>query len=132
MSDQKPPQGPKLPPFSLRLSFEERAVLERAAAGMSLSDYARSRLFDGGNGGSAPVERRTRGRFPVKDHKALAGVLAQLGASRLSQNLNQLAKAANMGTLLVTPETESSLRHAASEVHDMRKLLLKALGLDGG
>jgi hypothetical protein len=127
MSDRKPP----LPPFSLRLSFEERAQLERAAAGMSLSDYARAKLFGGGNGG-VPVERRTRGKFPVKDHKALAAVLAQLGASRLSQNLNQLAKAANMGTLLVTPETESSLRHAAAEVHDMRKLLLRALGLDGG
>jgi hypothetical protein len=120
-----------LPPFSLRLSFEERAALERAAAGMSLSDYARSKLFGGGNDADR-IERRARGKFPVKDHKALGAVLAQLGASRLSQNLNQLAKAANMGSLLVTPETENALRHAAAEVHDMRKLLLKALGLDGG
>ena len=33
-----------IPPFSLRLTFEERAKLERDAAGMALGAYMRSRL----------------------------------------------------------------------------------------
>lgn len=92
------------PPFSLRLTFEERARLERDAAGMSLGAYIRSRLF-----GDDPPPRRTRSKFPVKDKAALAKVLAALGASRLSQNLNQLARAVNIGAFPVTPETGAAL-----------------------
>lgn len=79
------------PPFSLRLSPEERARLARDAAGQSLGGYVRARLF----GPDAAPAPRTRGRFPVKDHQALGMVLAQFGASRLSSNLNQIAKAAD-------------------------------------
>jgi hypothetical protein len=74
-------------PFSLRLTFEERARLEQAAAGLSLGAYIRQRLFDGN---AAP--RRTRGKHPVKDHEALGRVLAELGRSRIANNLNQLAR----------------------------------------
>lgn len=111
------------PPFSLRLTFEERARLERDAAGMSLGAYIRSRLF-----GDDVPPRRTRGKFPVKDKAALAKVLAALGASRLSQNLNQLARAVNIGALPVTPETDADLRDACRAVVDMRDELLRALG----
>ena len=88
------------PPFSLRLTFEERAALEQAAAGMPLGAYIRSRLFDG----DLPP-RRTRGKFPVKDQQALGKVLGELGKSRFANNLNQLARAANTGSLPVTPDT---------------------------
>lgn len=111
------------PPFSLRLTFEERARLERDAAGMSLGAYIRSRLF-----GDDLPPRRTRGKFPVKDKAALAKVLAALGASKLSQNLNQLARAVNIGALPVTPETDAELRDACRAVTDMRDELLRALG----
>lgn len=116
------------PPFSLRFTFEERARLERDAAGMSLGAYIRSRLF----GDDAPP-RRTRGKFPVKDKAALARVLALLGASRLSQNLNQLARAVNIGALPVTPETDAELRDACRAIVDMRDELLRAFGkMPGG
>ena len=111
------------PPFSLRLTFEERARLERDAAGMSLGAYIRSRLF-----GADVPPRRTRGKFPVKDKAALAKVLAVLGASRLSQNLNQLARAVNIGALPVTPETDAELRDACRAVAELRDELLRALG----
>lgn len=117
----KAPKYP--PPFSLRLTFEERARLERDAAGMSLGAYIRSRLF-----GDDVPPRRTRGKFPVKDKAALAKVLAVLGASRLSQNLNQLARSVNIGALPVTPETDAELREACRAVADMRDELLRALG----
>lgn len=116
------------PPFSLRFTFEERARLEKDAAGMSLGGYIRARLF-----GEDAAPRRTRGKFPVKDHAALARALALLGGARLSQNLNQLAHGMNLGILPAAPDTEADLREACRAVVEMRAELLRALGkTDGG
>lgn len=114
-----------LHPISLRVTFEEKANLEKAAAGMSLSAFIRWKLFDP----SSPPPHR-RGAFPVKDHRALAQLLAMLGQSRLANNVNQLAKAANTGSLAVTPDTEEALLTAVREVAQMRALLIQALGVD--
>lgn len=114
-------------PFSLRLTFEERALLEEAANGVPLGAYIKARLFEG----ELPKVRR-RGAKPLADHQALARVLAALGGSRLSQNLNQLARAVNTGTLPVHPETEDDIRKACEEVFAIRAELLRALGMDGG
>lgn len=111
------------PPFSIRFTFEERAKLESAAGGMPLGAYIRQKLFDGD-----PAPRRTRGRAPVRDHAELARVLGALGASRLSSNLNQIAKAANLGALPVTPELEDDLRDACQSIRSMRSDLMRALG----
>lgn len=117
---------PKHPtPFSLRLSFDERGILEHDAAGKALGAYIRDRLF-----GDDVTPRTVRGKTPVKDHAALGRVLGALGASRLSANLNQLAKAVNTGSLPVTPETEDDLRQACKDVQAMRRDLLIALGLN--
>lgn len=87
----------RTPPFSLRLTFEQRARLEQEAAGSSLSAYIHERLF----GAEAPPARRRRGKSPVRDQQAIAELLAKLGQSRLSSNLNQLARLANLGALPV-------------------------------
>jgi hypothetical protein len=110
---------------SLRITFEEKARLQRDATGMSVSDYMRLRLFDPAN----PPPRR-RGKAPVKDHSALAQVLGLLGQSRLSSNLNQLARSANTGSLPVTPDTEAALMAAVADVQEIRRLLLEALNLE--
>lgn len=91
---------------------------------MSLGSYVRQCLF---GPDAKPVRRR--GKFPVKDHQALSQVLALLGQSRLSSNLNQLAKAAHFGALPVGPETEAELQQAAADVAEMRRLLMASLGL---
>lgn len=122
MSKRKRPS-----PFSLRLTFEERARLESEARGMSLSAYIHWRLF---NADQPPP--RQRGKVPVKDQEALARVLALLGQSRLANNLNQLARAANIGALPVDPETEADLREAVADVAAMRAALIRALGLEDG
>ena len=114
-----------IPPFSLRLTFEERAKLERDAAGMALGAYIRSRLLD-----PETVAPRKRGKFPVKDHQALAQVLGLLGQSRLANNVNQLARAANTGSLAVTPDTEEALMSATADINHMRQLLIQALDID--
>lgn len=112
------------PPFSLRLSVEEREQLERDAVGMPLGEYIRLRVFDD----SVP-KRRTRNKHPVKDHKLLASLLGELGRLKLANNLNQLAKAANSGSLLINPETTKMLQIACTDIREMRHMLMKSLGL---
>jgi hypothetical protein len=107
------------------MSFEERQRLDKEAAGMSIAAYIRWRLFEPD---SPPP--KLRGKQPVKDHQALAQLLALLGQSRLANNMNQLARSANSGSLPFTPETERMLNEAADDIAEMRKLLLQALNLD--
>lgn len=114
-------------PFSLRLTHEERARLFAAAGRKPVGAYIRERLF-----GDEAAPRKRQGNSPIKDHEALGRVLGALGASRLSSNLNQLAKAVNTGSLPVTPETEADLKKACREVSAMRADLLRALGISPG
>ena len=115
---KKPPS-----PFSIRLSEAERAYLVRQAGNRPLGTYIRSRLLGG------KAEKRRTFRKPKVDDKQIAQVLAALGASRLSSNLNQLAKSANMGTLDVSRNVEQELQDACGAVLAMRNALLTALGL---
>lgn len=114
------------PPFSLRLTAAEKAELLRRAGSMPLGAYIRSRLL---RDGETP---RRSSRRPVKDDQALGRLLAELGTARLSNNLNQLAKAANTGSLPVTPDTEKALQKACRDVQWMRDALVTALGLRPG
>ncbi len=109
-------------PFSLRLTFEERAVLEEAAEDMPLGAYIRSQVLQG-----KETHRRRKSRRPIKDQQAFGQVLGELGKSRIANNLNQLAKAVNTDTLPVTPDTEKAIRDACADVQYMRAMLMKAL-----
>lgn len=121
-STRTPPQK-RLPPFSIRLNPEERARLAVEAAGAPLGAYIKAKVL-----GTMPVERKRRKVLTIKDREALAQALALLGRSHLSSNLNQIAYAANIGSLPVTPETEADLRTALADVRELRRLLLTALG----
>ena len=112
-------------PFCLRLTPEERAQLEREAAGLPLGEYVRQRVFDENR-----IKRRTRNKHPVRDHQILSQLLGELGRSRLSNNLNQLAKAANSGLLILTPEVKTALLNACADIRHIRETLMKSLGLD--
>jgi hypothetical protein len=114
------------PPFSLRLTASEKATLLRQARGMPLGAYIRSRLL---KGSESP---RQESRRPAVEDKLLAQLLAELGNARLANNLNQLAKSANLGTLPVTPDTEEALQAACQDVQRMRNILMRALGLRPG
>jgi hypothetical protein len=111
------------PPFSLRLSEAERARLVEEAAGVPLGAYIKAKVL-----GGAPLRTRRTG-LAIQDRAALGQVLGLLGQSRLSSNLNQLAYAANIGTLDISPETEGELLAALQDVRELRRLLLLALGL---
>lgn len=119
---QKPARA--LPPFSLRLSADERARLKREAGSMPLGAYIRSRLLAG-----AEIPRR-RLRQPARDDARLGQILGALGQSRIANNLNQIAHAANLGALALTPEQAANLREGCQAVRAMRNDLLRALGLE--
>ncbi|ACB83245.1 conserved hypothetical protein [Methylorubrum populi BJ001] len=115
----KPPS-----PFSLRLSTEERARLAAEAAGAPLGTYIRAKLL------GEPVRARVRKTgISIADRRALAQLIALLGRSRVFSNLNQLAHAANTGSLPVTSETEAALAQALADLHEIRALLLTSVGL---
>ena len=121
-SDQSTPA-----PFSIRFTKEERKILERAAGNRTLGAYIRWLLFKD----DIPPSR-TRSKKPVKDHKELAKVLALFGQSRIANNINQLAKAVNTGSLPVNADVHKALIEAARSVGFIRQTLLQALGLREG
>lgn len=116
--------GKREAPFSLRLTFEERTRLRAAAGDFPIAAYIKSLLF-----ADDAQAYRTRGKSPLKDHKALAEVLACLGASRIANNLNQLARAANSGSLYFDRETKAQIDAACGDIQVMRQLLMEALGM---
>ena len=111
------------PPFSLRLTVEERKRLDKMAGNQPLGSYIRDRLL------GEQTEKRRKVKKPTVDSAMLALVLSELGQSRLASNINQLAKAANMGTLDITPEIEREIEQACQEIQTMRALLIAALGV---
>ncbi len=114
-------------PFSIRFDDHERALLDRGSGKLSWAAYIRQRLF----GDCVDPKRLKSGkrREHSVDKVALAKALGLLGQSRLSSNLNQIARAANIGTLPVTPELVEELHEACTDVRAMRNALMSALGL---
>jgi hypothetical protein len=110
-------------PFCIRLSAQERAFLEEQAGSQSLGAYIRGQLL-----GEHAHKRRTL-RRPKADEQALAQLLAALKSSRLSPNINQLAKAAHAGNLEVTEDVREQLEDARQALIAMRNTLFIALGL---
>jgi hypothetical protein len=117
------PKRKSAPPFSLRLTLEERARLNDLAGCQPLGAYIRSRLF------GKDTDKRRFVRRPALDHQKLALVLSELGRSRLASNMNQLAKAANIGTLDFSEGVVHELRDACRSIAHMREMLIAALGL---
>ncbi len=112
-------------PFSLRLSEEERLYLDKVSGNMPLGAYIRSKILNE----EAPRKAYRKPRKLIKERQELAKVQAMLGSSRLSNNLNQLAKAMNSGSLPANTETYEALLQACADITFMRNALMKALGL---
>lgn len=115
----------KTHPFSVRLTEDERRLLEMRADGLPLGSFVRAVLLAEDIGRL----RRRSPRVHSVDRKKLAELLGALGASRIANNLNQLAHAANTGNLHFDHETKAAIRRASDDIHAMRLLLMQALGL---
>lgn len=125
-------KNPKATPFSIRFSARERAWLEAQAEHLTLGAYIRQQLLPDDILTWSPNRPAKRRRTPTVDQAALGKALSALGASKLSQNLNQIARAANIGALPVTPDLEQELSQACSDIGEMRRSLLIALGIKPG
>ena len=75
-------------PITLRLSQSEIDRLDAMVSGASRSAYIRKQIF-----GENTDKRKYRPKTPKIDDVAVSQILAMLGASRIGNNLNQLAKA---------------------------------------
>lgn len=117
------PKPKRAAPLSIRLSDEERAAFERKAGRMPLGAYIKSVVLDD----DAPRYRKRRA-MPDADQRLLAEILARLGATRTANNLNQIAKHLNLGTLVIDDQLEADLKSAIVEVAWIRTTLMQALG----
>tara|TARA_R110001592_G_scaffold27763_1_gene102619 strand:+ start:5646 stop:6074 length:429 start_codon:yes stop_codon:yes gene_type:complete len=115
------------PPFSMRFTKEERKSLELAAAGRPLAAYIRWLIFK--EDMPEMPKKRTRGETASQDHKQLAKLLGALGKSRIASNINQLAKAANSGSLPISKEIINALNESVSAIKWMRETLIKGMGI---
>lgn len=115
--------GKRPAPFSIRLSAEERAYLERKAGSRPLGRYIRAKLL-----GDQEAPRKAI-RAPAIDYAMLGQVLAALGKSELGKHLCLLALAAEQGALVVDETVEADLKAACADVKEIRGLLVSALGL---
>lgn len=114
---------PKTRPFAIRLTEEERFELERRAGELALGAYIKGILFQD------MATRRSRGaRKPVKDHAALAQVLACLGSSRLPESLERLSHATETGVIEWDDDAPVAIKLACEDIAMMRLLLMRALG----
>ncbi|HCP81808.1 MAG TPA: hypothetical protein DIT67_09535 [Octadecabacter sp.] len=118
---------PSQSPITLRVTDEERERLKSMAAGMSVSAYVRKCIFS-----ENATRRKRRSHMPVKDQEAMARALALLGASRIANNLNQLAHKANMGSLIMDDNALAQIDETYAHVRLMRDELVSALGLIEG
>lgn len=109
-------------PLSLRLSDDERSRLQKQAGSLTLGAYIKSVVFS-----DAAPKYRKRKTPPSAEKRLLAEILARLGESRTANNLNQIAKHLNQGTLVVDDDLEQELKQAVAEVAWMRATLLDAL-----
>jgi hypothetical protein len=110
-------------PLSIRFTDNEKAILRKKAGDVPLGTFIKQLAL-------GPIVEGSRVRkYPVRDGEALGHILGLLGQSRIANNLNQLAKAAHLGALPVSEETEADLKAACAEVVMIRRLLLKALGV---
>lgn len=114
-------------PFCMRFTPDERKSLELAAAGRPLGAYIRWLIFK--EDMPEMPKKRTRGETANPDHKELAKLLGALGKSRIANNINQLARAANSGSLPVNKEITEALNEAASAIQWMRDTLIEGIGL---
>ena len=118
-----------LPPFSIRFTEDERAYLDRAAGTLSLAAYIRLKLFSEAETDLPKRKPTSKRHSPSAELAVLAQMLGGLGQSRLASNLNQIAKAANMGALPVSEDLERELFEACDAIKSMRRDLIGALGI---
>lgn len=114
---------PKPSRLTIRLTPQERELLEEKAGTKALSAYVREIVLE-----RATAQRSATVRVPPKNQSALAQILALLGRSGLHPSLHELARNARMGTVDLSDEALEQISKACTDIADIKALLMRALG----
>lgn len=128
-ASEKPKTRKGPPPISVRLSEDEYARLRHEAGALSMAAYIRLKVF--GQEETAPrrkayIRKKTS---PSSELVMIGQMLGGLGESEIAANLDDIAKAARIGAMPVTPEVEREIQAACNAVQDIRVRLIAALGV---
>ena len=113
----------RVPPVSIRFSDDERALLQKHAGNERLSTYVRQYVIKAHGG------KVKRNKIASADYQDIARLLSALGRLELAVMLRDILLACEVGRLHLQPNSEASLQQACTDVADMRRMLVKALGL---
>lgn len=114
-------------PVSLRVTPEEKSLLQDAAGKQSVSSYIRDRVF--GDDTADLPRRRKRQRQAEPDVTLIAKLLGMLGQDDMTQALFVLLLAAKAGELEAMPDASDKLDTACNHIADMREMLILALNV---
>lgn len=109
---------------TIRLKPSEYAILQKKAGGKPLSTYSRGLLLD-----QAAAVRTKSKPAPVKDHAALAQVLALLGSSSLMKQFRYAERAIQDGVSIQERDEQLALQQIARDIAEIKAYLMQALGV---
>ena len=124
----KPKKRKRVPPISVRVTEEEKALLQEMAGAMAVSAFIRQTLL-GDEVAKRPKRYTKKQRQPHIDHTEIARLLGMFGQSELGRSMLALSLAAQMGDLDVTPEVSDKLEQACDDIHEIKVALIMALGI---
>lgn len=113
----------KPPPYSIRFSWEQRDELTLLSEGQPWGQYIKDLLF------VKKLRPKRSAGYRLEDKKLLGKVLGMLGASRIPNNLNQIAYQANCGSLILDEATRQKLHQCLDAILWMKRTLIKAMGI---
>lgn len=115
----------RMAPLSIRLSPDERARLETMAGKQPIGAFVKSRLFAANDN----IPPQPNSRPIVNERVGFAKILGMLAQMDVFLTLKELLKAVGNGHIQLRPETESALNAACLDLAEIRRLLIKALGI---
>ncbi len=114
-------------PYSIRFTPQERKLFDAMAkqVDMNGAEFIRLQLFTN----TLQEKFAVRTQNKTNPNKELAQILSLLGQSRIANNLNQIAKSINTGTLVLSPELIAQIDESYHTIQWMRRMLIKGTGL---
>lgn len=125
-SSKGKPKRHRPSPLSIRITDEERAILERKAGKRSLGAYVRDAAL-----GEEQAPRRKAAAKPSLDYALLGQILGKLGQSEQVACLFLLLAAAEADRITMAEEERTALHAACADMREVRALVMGALGLRG-
>ena len=112
--------------LSIRVSDEEREILQRKAGKRSIGAYVREKAL-----GDEQALRRKVAAKPSIDSVLLGQALGKLGQSEQVSVLFLLLAAAEHERVAMAEEEHAALHAACADVREVRAMVMGALGLRG-